>query len=530
MQYLTRPPGPEPAFMIFIVAYRAERHIETVLDRIPHDVLRNPRVRILLIDDAGGDATCEKASDWAVRHQADNIVVLRNPVNQGYGGNQKLGYRLAVDLGFDFTILLHGDGQYAPELLGEFINTWKTTQADVILGSRMQSWKSARAGGMPLYKALGNRILTTFQNFMTGLKLTEYHTGYRGYSHRFLSRVPFEANTNVFHFDTEILLQALHVNAKFVEFPIPTHYGDEICHVNGMQYAWDVVKATLGYKLHNLGMMCSLKYRDLDPTPKAHQGPRYLSQTKALRWLWPAGKPAPQTLLDLGCGAAEVAKACASQGTRTTGIDLHLPVPGSVDEFHQQDLEAEPLPVDPFQYDAILLLDVLEELNDPEGFLVSLRNRSEVKTGSGWKAPLVLVSTPNIGHWAMRLNLLLGRFTYSERGILALNHKRLFTRRTFKRCLRDSGYKIEKLVAVGIPYHAVYGNSFGWFLERISDGFAWCFPSLCAFSFLAVCRPMPGVKQVLSQAIVHHSGAKPASELMPGQQPVEDWVNPSTVK
>lgn len=550
MHYLTRPAGPEPAILILIVAYRAERHIESVLERIPTDVLRSPRVRILLIDDAGGDATCEKASEWAVRNQADNIVVLRNPVNQGYGGNQKLGYRLAVDLGFDFTILLHGDGQYAPELLGEFIDTWKTTQADVVLGSRMQSWKSARAGGMPLYKALGNRTLTWFQNRLTGLGLTEYHTGYRGYSRKFLARVPFEANTNVFHFDTEILLQALHVKAKFVEFPIPTHYGDEVCHVNGMKYAWDVVKATLAYRMHKLGMMCSLKYRDLDPTPRPHTGPRYLSQTKALKWLLqndahatanvpspPSPLPLsttgegghPKTLLDLGCGAAEVAQECARHGTITTGIDQRIPLSGSVDHFHRCDLDTDALPVDPFQYDAILLLDVLEELKDPEGFLNALRNRSEVTTGHDWKPPMVLVSTPNIGHWAMRLNLLLGRFTYSERGILALNHKRLFTKRTFKRCLRDSGFKIEKLIPVGIPYHAVYGNNLGWFLERISDGFAWLLPSVYAFSFVAICRPLPGVKQVLGQAIVHHTGAKPESELLPGPKPAREWVGVSPV-
>ena len=184
---------------------------------------------------------------------------------------------------------------------------------------------------------------------MTGLGLTEYHTGYRGYSRKFLARVPFEANTNVFHFDTEILLQALHVNAKFVEFPIPTHYGDEVCHVNGMKYAWDVFKATIAYRLHRLGVMCSLKYRDLDPTPKPHTGPRYLSQTKALQWLWKEGakfngntpspptplplsttgegsQTAPRKLLDLGCGAAEVAQECARHGSETTGIDQRVAV------------------------------------------------------------------------------------------------------------------------------------------------------------------------------------------------------------
>ncbi|MFO0813074.1 MAG: bifunctional glycosyltransferase/class I SAM-dependent methyltransferase [Gemmatales bacterium] len=521
MSPLTRPAGPEPAFLIFIVAYRAEKHIESVLDRIPKDVLRNPRVRILCIDDASSDATSERASDWAVRNQADNIVVLKNPVNQGYGGNQKLGYRLAVDLGFDFSILLHGDGQYAPELLGEFIKTWQTTQADVVLGSRMQSWKSARAGGMPLYKAVGNRVLTWFQNRLTGLGLTEYHTGYRGYSRAFLARVPFEANTNVFHFDTEILLQALHVKAKFVEFPIPTHYGDEVCHVNGMEYAWDVVKSTIAYRLHKLGIMCSLKYRDLDPTPRPHQGPPYLLQQKAFNYL---KDKQPAKVLDLGCGAAEVPGQLANLGTHTTGIDIRVPLPGSVDQFHQSDLDTQPLPVDPFKYDAILMLDVLEELKEPEGFLTALRNRSEVDTSQGWKSPAVLVSTPNIGHWAMRLNLLFGRFTYSERGILALGHKRLFTKRTFKRCLRDSGFQIEKLIPVGIPYHAVFGNNFGWFLEQISDGFARIWPSFWAFSFLAVCRPLPGVKQVLGQALVHHSATKPEKELLPGPIPAREWA------
>ncbi len=521
MNFLKRPSGPDPAILIFIVAYHAERHIESVLDRIPKEVLRNPRVRILCIDDASSDTTSEKASSWAARHQANNIVVLRNPANQGYGGNQKLGYRLAVDLGFDFTILLHGDGQYAPELLPEFIATWQREQADVVLGSRMQSWKAARAGGMPLYKATGNRILTWFQNRLTGLNLSEYHTGYRGYSRKFLAQVPFEANTNDFHFDTEILLQALHVRAKFVEFPIPTHYGDEKCHVNGMKYAWDVVKSTTAYRMHRLGVMCSLKYRDLDPEAKRHIGPRYLSQTKALRWLksHPPGK-----VLDLGCGSAEVAQECEKAGAIATGIDRHVPVAGTLQTLLTADLEQEKLPVDPFGFDTILLLDVLEELQAPEDFLVGLRNRSEVSTTHDWKAPAVLVSTPNIGHWAMRINLLLGRFTYSERGILALGHKRLFTKRTFKRCLRDSGYRIEKLIPVGVPYHAVFGNRLGWLMERCSDFLARLWPSLFSFTFLAVCRPMPGVQQVLGQAIVHHTAEKPEDELLPlGVKPVRDW-------
>jgi hypothetical protein len=124
----------------------------------------------------------------------------------------------------------------------------------------------------------------------------------------------------------------------------------------------------------------------------------------------------------------------------------------------------------------------------------------------------------------MRINLLSGRFTYSERGILALGHKRLFTKRTLKRCLRDCGYKIEKLIPVGVPYHAVFGNRLGWFMERISDSLAQVWPSMFAFSFLVICRPMPGVQQVLGQAIVHHTAEKHESMLGPnGSRAVRDW-------
>ena len=230
--------------LVFIVAYHAAKHLCAVLDRIPKTLLNNPQVEILVIDDGSTDEGVARGREWAEEHDAKNVTILRNPVNQGYGGNQKLGYRIGLEAGFDFIILLHGDGQYAPELLPQFIDTWKQTQADVVLGSRMMDLKSARQGGMPWYKMIGNRVLTRFQNAATGRHLSEYHTGYRAYSTAFLRSVPFEINTNDFHFDTEILLQAFHVGANIQEFGIPTHYGGEICRVNGLHYAKDVVFAT----------------------------------------------------------------------------------------------------------------------------------------------------------------------------------------------------------------------------------------------------------------------------------------------
>jgi glycosyltransferase involved in cell wall biosynthesis len=486
--------------LVFIVAYHAERHIHRVLDRIPGQLWDDPAVHVLLIDDASKDTTIQKAAEWARDRGVSNITLLRNPVNQGYGGNQKLGYRIAVEAGFDFVILLHGDGQYAPELLPNFIDLWRRRGADVVLGSRMQDVKDARAGGMPWYKVFGNRFLTTFQNRLTGRKLSEYHTGYRGYSTAFLKSVPFETNTNDFHFDTEILLQAFHVGAKVAEFPIPTHYGDEVCHVDGVKYAKDVIRSTLQFKLHQLGMLCTLKYRNLAPQRyRDKTGALYSSHTMALQ-IVKAKKP--ETLLDIGCGPGHVARECQKAGARVTGLDFHPPEDGTMTEFHRLNLDQHRLPVDAFDYDMVLLLDVIEHLADPEQFLLDLRNQS-IATEAVRRPPTVVISTPNIAFAAIRLNLLLGRFSYAERGILDITHKRLFTRASLKRMLRDCGYVVEKIQGVAVPFEVVVGGSLGRLLGHIAAALVAVWPTMFAFQFLVTCRPLPGIKQILQQSERH---------------------------
>ncbi len=485
---------PDARILVFVVAYRAERHLVSVFERVPSGLFDDPRVHFLVIDDASGDAGPDRLQAWLDERGIRNVSVTRNPVNQGYGGNQKLGYRQAVDAGYDFTILLHGDGQYAPELLPKFIETWERTGADVVLGSRMGDLASARAGGMPLYKLAGNRILTTFQNLFTGRHLSEYHTGYRGYASSFLRKVPFEINTNDFHFDTEILLQAMHVGATIEEFDIPTHYGDEDCHVDGLDYAWNVTLETFRYRMHRMGMICSLRYRNLDDPPWRSQegGALYSAHrmaAEALREL------APRRILDVGCGSAVVAEIAQAQGALVTGIDREEPAAAHLHRFLKADL-GDPLPVDPFDYDAVLLLDVLEELEDPEGFLLALRNRSRALQ-PGAVGPAVLVATPNVAFASNRLALLFGRFNYGDRGILDIAHKRLLNRASLLRMLRDCGYEIEWVRGVPVPWEAVVGGRLGRWLEAGSGLLARVWQTLFGFQLLVLCRPLPGVEQVL---------------------------------
>ena len=231
--------------LIFVLAYNAEKTIQSVINRIPKKLSLIYDLEVLIIDDCSKDYTfkiCKEISKSQKSYFKLNI--LYNPKNQGYGGNQKIGYHYSIKKKFDLVVLLHGDGQYAPEELPKLLNGLHHGKFDVVIGSRMIKKKEALKGGMPLYKLVGNVILTKIQNFLLKTHLAEFHSGYRIYSVKSLKKIPFYLNTNDFHFDTEILIQLLLINSRIKEISIPTFYGDEICHVNGMKYAFNIIKTT----------------------------------------------------------------------------------------------------------------------------------------------------------------------------------------------------------------------------------------------------------------------------------------------
>ncbi len=286
-----------PKSLIMIVAYNAQAHLESVLRRIPYDRLP-PNCEILISDDASPDSTYEVGQRAALTCPIPTRV-LKNTKNLGYGGNQKLGYQIAIQGGYQAVVMLHGDGQYAPELLPEMLAPILEENADVVLGSRMLRKMDALAGGMPLYKWIGNQVLTRIENRIVGANLSEFHTGYRAYRVNALQRIPFHYNTNNFHFDTEILIQMLRVGAFFREIPIPTHYGDEVCHVNGWRYFYDCIRSCLHDWLTKKGVFYCRRFHLAPP------GARYElklglnhSYHQAAMSLVPEGSK----LLDIGSG------------------------------------------------------------------------------------------------------------------------------------------------------------------------------------------------------------------------------------
>jgi glycosyltransferase involved in cell wall biosynthesis len=232
---------------VLVVAYEASTTLEAVLNRIPQD-FRSAISTILVCDDASKDDTYQVGMRVKQARPDLPLEVIRRPVNLGYGGNQKAGYRWMIDHGLDVVVLLHGDGQYAPEHLSQMVQPIIEGKADVVFGSRMLDRGGALKGGMPKYKFVGNKILTFVQNRIASVRLSEWHSGYRAYSIASLNGIGFELNSDYYDFDTQIILQMIKTQRRIVEIPIPTFYGEELSRVNGIRYAWRILKHTLRWR------------------------------------------------------------------------------------------------------------------------------------------------------------------------------------------------------------------------------------------------------------------------------------------
>jgi len=480
--------------LIFIVAYNAETTIEKVLSRIPAS-LHQDGVEVLIIDDSSRDETFLNGLRYQQAHSAFKITVLRTPENQGYGGNQKLGYRYAIDNGFDVVALVHGDGQYAPERLPALLEPLINGEAEAVFGSRMIDKRSARAGGMPLYKWLGNQVLTNFQNWMLGTDLSEFHSGYRLYSTRALAQIPFEKNTQDFHFDTEIIIQFVLKNLRISELPIPTYYGDEICHVNGMRYAWDVFKATMKARLCEINLFYDPKF-DVDP-PELNYDLKLgfrSSHTMAIEAAKPEGR-----ILDVGCGQGYLAAELVRKGCRVTGMDRYIPEKSTAEdqlEFIRWDLDRSEFPVNVSAYDQIFLLDIIEHLKQPAHFM------DELRFAAACKRPEIVLTTANVGFLVTRLMLLFGHFNYGKKGILDSTHTRLFTFRSLKELLGQSGYKILELRGIPAPFPKAIGHNFlSRLFVRLNSVFIALSRGLFSYQIFVRAQAMPTVDNLLCETI-----------------------------
>jgi glycosyltransferase involved in cell wall biosynthesis len=504
---------------VFIVAYNAERHIEQVLQRIPPWVAE-ALAEIYVIDDHSTDNTFTAATrvDWPARYAP--LKIYRTPYNQGYGGNQRLGHLYAIEQGFDIVVLLHGDGQYAPEALPDVLAPYAEGAA-AVFGSRFLAPGLARKGGMPLYKWLGNRVLTKAQNAILGTRMSEMHSGYRSYRTSVLKQVPFTSNSLGFDFDADIIVQLHAAGHEITEVPIPTFYGDELCHVNGMRYAWQCLKTAIKYRIMQLEIFYDPKFDirregELPYTTKhaptsVHHFARALPLERGSR------------LIDVGGGqGGAVSRSLAERGIRVTCIDQHAgPSDGTLTQ-HVVDLDRpwrEQFDVE--QYDAAIVLDVLEHLTTPE------RGAAEI-FATLKRGGKLYASTGNIAFLPLRLALLIGWFNYGRRGILDLTHHRLFTIASFRRLLRNAGFRVDRVIGFGPPLADLFGEDSRLFgaMDRAAAWLARVWPTLFAYQIMVECTrtdsPADLMKEVFASArpnVLPEEEIVAATPGLPGEHP-----------
>ena len=245
-----------PRIVIVMPAYNAAQTLERTYADIPHDLVE----RIILVDDVSRDQTVEIAKQLGL-----DVIVHRQ--NRGYGGNQKTCYDAALEMGADVVIMLHPDYQYDATRIPALVEPILRGDADLMLGSRFLG--NPRAGGMPTWKFVSNRFLTALENFAFGLRLSEYHTGFRAYSRHLLETIPYRRNSDDFVFDQELIAQVVAAGGfRIGEIAVPTRYFEEASSVGfrrSVVYGLSTLRVVARFALHRIRVRRSTKLTPRTP-------------------------------------------------------------------------------------------------------------------------------------------------------------------------------------------------------------------------------------------------------------------------
>jgi glycosyltransferase involved in cell wall biosynthesis len=255
-----RVPRRQHKIVAVLPAYNAERTLAATLADVPVGSIDE----VILVDDGSKDRTVQIARDMG-------LTVIAHPENRGYGGNQKTCYRTALEHGADIVVMIHPDYQYDSRVVPAAVSFIELGICDVVLGSRVRSRAEALHGGMPLYKYLANRFLTTVENVGLGQNLGDFHSGFRVYRREVLEKVPFEKNSDDFVFDTQFLVQAVRLGFRLGDVPVPVRYFDEASSINfrrSVVYGLCTLGVVGQYWLDVLGVWRSPLFRPKEPAVK----------------------------------------------------------------------------------------------------------------------------------------------------------------------------------------------------------------------------------------------------------------------
>lgn len=475
---------------IFIIAYQAAQTLISAYKRIP-PILKRRAKEIYCFDDCSDDNTYYIGLGYKVANNIKNFSLYKNPKNLGYGGNQKKGYRYAIKKGYDIIVMLHGDAQYAPEKIPLLLKPYYRDKDKIglVMGSRMMG--NPLKEGMPLYKFIGNKVLTWLENLILGTNLSEFHSGYRAYNLHALKSVPFEKCSNDFHFDSEVIIMLLRAGYKIVEVTIPTYYGPgSKSSVNVFKYGINCLRAVIGFKLHLFGFLPNSKF-NFPVDAKTRYTFKEGLDSSHMQIASKIKKLGCKNVLDLGCAGGFMANALGkSWKGNLIGIEYDETWNNATGLKHYKrviwaDLNKENLIklLPNQQFDAIIAADVLEHLEKPDHIIFQA---TKLLAPHGY----IITSLPNSNFLPVLLIRLIFPSLRMINGPLDYTHKHFYSLKTAKKLFKNFSLSELETQTTPLPLAKISRifSSYNFFclFQKFAVLLARIFPNYLSYQFILV--------------------------------------------
>jgi 2-polyprenyl-3-methyl-5-hydroxy-6-metoxy-1,4-benzoquinol methylase len=436
-----------PRVALFVFDCAETSVLERVLERIP-DAVAAWFDEIVIVQERAAAERRPVPRAWFAR-EPGNLRVHRLPRDAGFGGARKAAFEYALRKGFDHVVFMRGDGIHPPEELPALVRPILDDPAQMVFAYRSLRLPDAPGSWRLIPNLAAHTLATAFQNRLLGLRLRDYHSGFRLYSMRAIERVPYQLNSDDPSFDMQLVIQCRVLGVPVREVPVGPLWSEYATNAAGAIEVLRASRCAIDYRLHQLHLFRLGNYF-------VDEGVRYTfkhSETGSHMQIVHAIAPG-SSVLDLGCSQGLLAQPLREKGVRVSGVDI-APQAGAADDleqYFQRDLD---LPLDlPFgrDFDYVVVSDVIEHL----------RNRTQLLRGARAflkEGGRLIISTPNIALWFYRLSLLVGRFEYGPRGVLDETHVHLFTRATFRREVEKAGFYILAERVTALPFEIVFEST-----------------------------------------------------------------------
>jgi len=436
-----------PRVALFLFGCSDSAAVERILERIHRDVLVRLEEIVVMQEPSGKLAP--PAAPPPAAPCADNLRFQRLPRDAGYGGARKAAFEYARLKGFDHVLTMRGDGLHPPEALPQLLQPILSDPYRMVFARRAMRLASGAGWWRRIPDLLAHGVATGLQNRLLGLRLHDYHSGYRLYAMRAVERLPFQLNSDDHHFDMEMVIQCRVLGVPVEEVAVAPVWREYPTRTVGLAEVLRACRCAVDYRLHQLHVYRLGQYF-------VDEGVRYTlkrSRTGSHMQIVQAIRPGSR-VLDLGCSQGLLARPLREKNVRVTGVDI---APESrrvaeLEEYFVRDLE-QPLDL-PLgrEFDYVVVSDVIEHLRNRTQLLREARRF--LKEGGR-----LIISTPNIALWFYRLSLAVGRFEYGPRGVLDETHVHLFTRATFRREVERASFHVVAERVTSLPFEVVFEST-----------------------------------------------------------------------